>query len=81
MSLHEAVDLTPEGVLVEHVLTGERRMLEADSVVAACGRHANDAIAREVAERVPEVHVIGDAWAPRGVHQALLQATRIARDI
>lgn len=67
-------EITPEGVRVRE---GEHdRLLEADSVVIAAGSRANARLYEALAGRVAEVHVIGDARAPRrtadAVHEGFL---------
>lgn len=70
-----AVDeVTPAGLRVRE---GEReRSLPADTVVLAAGSTANARLAAALAGRVAEVHVIGDARAPRrtsdAVHEGFL---------
>lgn len=52
-----------------------------DTVVTAVKGKANDKIWRELKGQVPELYCIGDALAPRGLHDALLEGTRIARAV
>lgn len=66
--------ITPEGLRVregEHV-----RLLPADTVVVAAGSTANARLHAALAGRVPEIHLIGDARAPRrtsdAVHEGFL---------
>ena len=68
-------------VRVAHTLTGQERTLEADTVVTALGGRSDDVLARELEGSGVEVHVVGDALAPRTIHDALLTATRAARAI
>ncbi len=80
-ALTEARAVTPDGVEVRHILTGETRRLSADTVVVACGGCANDDLYHALADRPVERFLIGDAFAPRRVHDALLDATRAARAV
>jgi NADPH-dependent 2,4-dienoyl-CoA reductase/sulfur reductase-like enzyme len=75
----EARAVTAGAVEVRHVLTGETRRLPADAVVVACGGRADDALYHALADWPGERLLIGDAFAPRRVHDALLDATRAAR--
>jgi N,N-dimethylglycine/sarcosine dehydrogenase len=50
-----------------------------DTVVLAYGGRAVDGLNAALKGRVPEVVLIGDALAPRLLHDALLEGTRVAR--
>jgi mycofactocin system FadH/OYE family oxidoreductase 2 len=62
-------------------LTGQEREVEADTVVTALGGRSDDGLAAALEGRGVEVHVVGDALAPRTIHDAILSATRAARRI
>ena len=53
----------------------------ADAVVLACGSEAEaglaDALRAEVGDGGPQVHVLGDAYAPRRISFATRQATAL----
>jgi 2,4-dienoyl-CoA reductase-like NADH-dependent reductase (Old Yellow Enzyme family) len=68
-------------VRLADTLTGQERTVEADTVVVATGGRAQDDLARGLAAAGAgvEVHVVGDALAPRTIHDAILTATRVAR--
>jgi hypothetical protein len=69
-------------VVVANVYSGvERRIEGVDTVVLSTGRRAVDQLYRALSGRVPSLHAVGDCVAPRGVHQALLEATRVARTL
>jgi dimethylglycine catabolism A len=69
-------------VIVANVYSGlERRIEGVDTVVLAAGSRSTDALYRALKSHVAELYAVGDCVAPRGVHQALLDATRIARAI
>jgi len=69
-------------VLVANVYSGaERRIEGVDTVVLSAGCRSTDSLYRALKGRVPELHAVGDCVAPRGVHQAILDATRVARAI
>ena len=66
-------------VRLANTLTGEERTVEADTVVTALGGRAEHALEGMLSARGLEVHVVGDALAPRTIHDAILSATRAAR--
>jgi hypothetical protein len=66
---------------VRHVLTGETRLVPADAVVVALGGRSDDALYRALEDWPGQRLLIGDAFAPRRVHDALLDAARAARTL
>jgi pyruvate/2-oxoglutarate dehydrogenase complex dihydrolipoamide dehydrogenase (E3) component len=69
-------------VIVANVYSGvERRIEGIDTVVLAAGSRSTDHLYRALRGQVPELYAVGDCVAPRGVHQAILDATRAARAI
>jgi mycofactocin system FadH/OYE family oxidoreductase 2 len=67
-------------VIVANVFSGaERRIESVDTVVLAAGSRSTDGLYRALKGHVPELHAAGDCVAPRGVHQAILDGTRVAR--
>jgi mycofactocin system FadH/OYE family oxidoreductase 2 len=52
-----------------------------DTVVLAMGNRSVDDLYRALKGRVPELHLIGDAMAPRGVHNAILEGTWVGRTV
>jgi hypothetical protein len=69
-------------VVVVNVFSGAERRIEAvDTVVLATGSRSSDQLYRALKGHVPELHAAGDCVAPRGVHQAILDGTRVARAI
>jgi len=69
-------------VIVANVYSGvERRIEDVDTVVLAAGSRSTDDLYRALRGEVPELYAVGDCVAPRGVHQAILDATRAARAI
>ena len=81
LPLYTAAELRPGMVIAQHVLTGATVSLECDSIVSACGGRADDELFHALQDTGPALHLIGDALAPRRVHDAMLEATRIARAI
>jgi NADPH-dependent 2,4-dienoyl-CoA reductase/sulfur reductase-like enzyme len=69
-------------VIVANVYSGAKRRIEGvDTVVLSAGSRSTDSLYRALKGQVPELHAVGDCVAPRGVHQAILDATRVARAI
>jgi hypothetical protein len=69
-------------VVVANTYTRAERRLEAvDTVVLSMGSRSTDTLYRALKGKVPALHAIGDCVAPRGVHQAILEGTRVARAV
>jgi len=65
-----------------HALThqpGQRE--EVDLVVAACGGQAADALYHAARKICGEVHLVGDALAPRRLMDAILDGARLGRGL
>ena len=76
----ELVAVEGSTVVVANVYTGEERRIEGvDTVVLSMGARSTDALYRALRGRVPALHAVGDCVAPRGVHHAILEGTRVAR--
>jgi dimethylglycine catabolism A len=74
-------EVGPGWVRLANTLTNQERTVEADTVVTALGGRAENELERALGGRGFEVHVVGDALAPRTIHDAILTATRAARRI
>ncbi|HEY1420151.1 MAG TPA: FAD-dependent oxidoreductase, partial [Candidatus Dormibacteraeota bacterium] len=81
LPLHRAVSFEAHHVVVEHVLTGARSEIHADSAVVAAAARAEHELADALRGRIAELHVVGDAVTPRRVHEAILEGTRAARAV
>ena len=66
---------------IENTLSNKRERLQDVTIVLACGVIADDSLARELGNRVPELHVIGDALAARRIMHAVLEGARVANSI
>jgi NADPH-dependent 2,4-dienoyl-CoA reductase/sulfur reductase-like enzyme len=87
--LRQGVTLTPltavtaidgQTVTTVHAITQQEQTIEdVDLVVLADGGQAVDTLSQAVRERVGEVHVIGDALAPRRLMDAILDGARLGR--
>jgi 2,4-dienoyl-CoA reductase-like NADH-dependent reductase (Old Yellow Enzyme family)/thioredoxin reductase len=74
------VEITADGVRVERA--GRHEALGgADSIVLALGVTPVGGLAEEIADRVPEIHVIGDARRPGSALDAIAAAAEIGRQI
>ena len=62
-------------------VTLEQRRVPHVSVVLACGLVADDGLARALEGHIAEVHVVGDALAPRRIMHATLEGARAAQAI
>jgi 2,4-dienoyl-CoA reductase-like NADH-dependent reductase (Old Yellow Enzyme family)/thioredoxin reductase len=81
-----AIEPADEGgrlrVRARNEYSGRLTVIEpADTVVLAYGARAVDGLYRALKGRVPELLLVGDALAPRLLHDAILEATRAARRI
>jgi NADPH-dependent 2,4-dienoyl-CoA reductase/sulfur reductase-like enzyme len=70
------------GITTENVLTKQESGLEGvDMVVVAYGGQADDALYRAVKGQVDEVDLVGDAWAPRRLIDAIQDGARVGRRV
>ncbi|MBI3978253.1 MAG: FAD-dependent oxidoreductase [Chloroflexi bacterium] len=74
-------EIRPDGVLTANVYSHQERFIPADTIVTAWGGRAEDRLYHALSGRVPELYLVGDAMAPRGMHEAILEGTRAARAI
>ena len=78
----ELVAVEGSAVVVANALTRSQRRIEGvDTVILAMGSRSTDALYRALKGKVAVLHAIGDCVAPRGVHQAILEGTRVARAV
>jgi len=69
-------------VVVANAFTGPQHRIDGvDTVVLSMGSRSTDAISRALRNGGAALHAIGDCVAPRGIHQAILEGTRVARAI
>ncbi len=77
-----AVRITDGHVEFSSALTGISEAVEdVDAVVISCGSAPDTDIYRALKERVPQIHLIGAAWAPRGIHEATEMGMRVGLDL
>ena len=78
----EVVGIEPHTVTTRHVYSARERSLgEFDSVVLACGSVSDARLHAELRGRHPDLHVLGDAYAPRRLVFATRQAWSLAQQI
>ncbi|HVC33399.1 MAG TPA: FAD-dependent oxidoreductase [Chloroflexota bacterium] len=79
--------ISAESVTVTHVLTGAVRDIPAESVIVSSSGIGRDALYLALQTYVEEqatdmeLHLIGDAFAPRQLRHAMEDGTRVAREI
>jgi len=71
----EAVGITPEGLQVKDA--EGVRFMAADTIVVAAGSRAENGLVESLSDRVPEIHVIGDAKKPRNVLVAIREGFQL----
>ncbi|CAM3275520.1 FAD-dependent oxidoreductase [Nocardioides dubius] len=77
--LEEVRAITPTAIEVRNVYSfGSQLLVGFDSVVLACGADSDDGLFQELRGRVPELHVLGDAYAPRRLSHVTRQAYALA---
>jgi dimethylglycine catabolism A len=85
--LAEATAITPSGVRLHHTLTTHEWDSPADSIIFSSGGDARDELFYSLQETIRNqtqpatLHLIGDAYAPRNLRLAMLDATRIGHEI
>ncbi len=57
----------------------EERIADVDTVVLACGGESDTRLHGALRGRVPALHLIGDAYAPRRMYEATQQAAAVGR--
>jgi 2,4-dienoyl-CoA reductase-like NADH-dependent reductase (Old Yellow Enzyme family)/thioredoxin reductase len=74
-------EVGPRWARLANTLTGAERRVEVDTVVTALGGRAEDALARALEDAGVECRLVGDALAPRTIHDAILTGTRAGRAV
>lgn len=73
-------EVTSNGVVVT-TKEGEKKTIEADTVVLAAGAIPERKLYQEIKGKVPEIHCIGDCVAPRTIRDAIAEGYRIGLEI
>jgi mycofactocin system FadH/OYE family oxidoreductase 2 len=79
LPLTVATEIRPDAVRTRHTFSGAEALLPADTVVVAFGGQADDALFHALEGQVPELRLVGDAYSPRRIHDAILDGARAAR--
>jgi hypothetical protein len=78
-TMEEVVGIEDDVVQVRHIYSGRHTAVSGfDSVVLACGGVSDSTAFDLVAQSRPDVHVLGDAYAPRRLVFATRQAIALA---
>ncbi|MDR7303941.1 NAD(P)-binding protein [Haloactinomyces albus] len=78
--MEEVTEIAPDRVRVANVYSRcEEELTGFDSVVLACGGDADAELYDQLRTRMPEVHLLGDAFAPRRLVSATRQAYELAK--
>jgi len=78
-TMEQVVGIEPHCVKVMNVYSHEIRDIEnVETVVLACGAVSNATLYEELKNKIPEIHVLGDAYAPRRLVFATRQAYALA---
>jgi len=73
-------EITDDGAVIEK--NGEEQTLTGmDHIVLACGAKAVDNLSDKIRDKVPEVHVIGDAKQPRRALEAIREGAKVGRTV
>ncbi|MEE9198454.1 MAG: FAD-dependent oxidoreductase [Dehalococcoidia bacterium] len=77
-----AKEIQEERVVLKNVYSNEERVLEGVTTIVYAGlRRAEDSLYKQLKGKVPQVFLVGDAMAPRKVHDSILEGTRAGRKI
>jgi NADPH-dependent 2,4-dienoyl-CoA reductase/sulfur reductase-like enzyme len=80
--MEEVVAIERHTVQTRNVYSWRTRELgEFDSVVLACGSVSDSALYDQLRDELPEIHLLGDAYAPRRLVYATRQAWALAQQI
>jgi mycofactocin system FadH/OYE family oxidoreductase 2 len=74
-------EIGEDSVRIEDVFAGSTETERCDAVVLVMGKRSENGLYRELKGRVPELHLIGDAAAPRVMDQAIYEGHKAGRAI
>jgi len=72
--------ISPEGVIIT-TKDGEKRTIEADTVVLAAGSVSDTALYKAIKDKVSEVYCVGDCVEPRTIRDAINEGFRTGQKI
>jgi 2,4-dienoyl-CoA reductase (NADPH2) len=73
-------EITDEGLVIT-TQEGERKTLEADTIITALPLLPNEDLFKSLEGKVPEIYQIGDCREPNFIHDAIAEGWRVARAI
>lgn len=73
-------EVTPAGLLVT-TKEGEKKNIEADTIVIAAGAIPDRKLYDEIKGSLPEIHFVGDCAEPRTIREAIADGYRIGLEI
>jgi len=73
-------EVTSEGLVVT-TKEGEKKTIEADTIVLAAGSIPEKKLYEDIKGKMPEVHCVGDCVAPRTIRDAIADGYRIGLEI
>ena len=85
--LAEAVAVTANGARLRHMITTSEWDTPAESVIFSAGGHARDQLYHTLQASLhewgnpPALYLIGDAFAPRNLRLAMVDAARVGREL
>ena len=81
MTNKEIQEVTDKGVSVTDKKSGEKHLVEGDTVVLALGSKSVSYLSDSLKDNVPELYTVGDCNEPRRVEQAVYEGSLVARRI
>ena len=72
-------EITDRGLLILH--EGQRKTIEADTIVLAAGVRSNNELYKAIEGMVPEVYLAGDCVEPKRILEAIHDGSHIGRII
>ena len=82
IAMQRVVQISDGALELAHVFSERRSTIDGfDSVVLACGGVPRSELARDLADEPFDVHVLGDAYAPRRITYATHQASELAAQL
>jgi len=73
-------EVTDKGLVIMSS-DGRRQLIEADTIVTALPFLPNAELTKAMAEKAPEIYIVGDCSEPRFIMDAIGDGYRIARAI
>ena len=73
-------EIIPGGIVVT-TKEGEKKTVEADTIVLAAGSIPDTKLYQDLKGRVPEIHCAGDCVAPRTIRDAIAEGYRLGLEI